>query len=131
MTDLDLLDLALRIATLLVVTSSLGVAIAALRTVRAGIAAMTANAAQRAAEHDRRHAETLAALDAQRRATDQRDADSRRRHDETLAAFEAHRRATDQRDADSRRRHDETLAAFEAHRQALETLIARTAPAAD
>ena len=98
MTNLDILDIALRIATLLVVTSSLGVAIAALRTVRAGIAAMAVNAAQRAAEHDRRHSETLAALA--------------------------------QRDTHSRRQHDETMAALDVHRQALETLIARTAPAA-
>ena len=47
MTDLELLSLTLRGATLLVALASLGVAVAALRTVKAGIAAMMANAAQR------------------------------------------------------------------------------------
>lgn len=68
MTDIEIVSLAIRAATLLVAAASLGVAVAALRTVKAGIVAMTVNAAQRAAEHDHRHAETMAAIDAQRHA---------------------------------------------------------------
>ena len=62
MADLELLSLALRGATLLVAAAALAVAVAALRTVRASIVAMTKNAAQRAAEHDKRHDEAMTAL---------------------------------------------------------------------
>lgn len=68
MPDVEILSLAIRSVTLLVAAASLGVAIAALRTVKEGILAMTANAAQRAAEHDKRHAETMAAFALQRQA---------------------------------------------------------------
>ena len=68
MTEIEIVSLAIRAATLLVAVASLGVAVAALRTVKAGIMAMTTSAAQRAAEHDRRHVETMARFDQQHRA---------------------------------------------------------------
>ena len=63
MLDLEMISLALRGATLLVAAASLGVVIVALRTVRVGIVAMTENARQRAAEHDKRHTEAMQRLD--------------------------------------------------------------------
>ena len=68
MLDLEVLSLTIRSVTLLVAATSLGVAITALRTVKEGIKAMTANAAQRTAEHDKRHTETMAAFALQRQA---------------------------------------------------------------
>ena len=62
MTEFELFSLALRAGTFLVATASVGVAIAALATVRAGIRAMERNAAQRAAEHNQRHEEAMLAL---------------------------------------------------------------------
>ena len=53
-----------------------GLAVAALRTVKAGIAAMTANAAQRSAEHDKRHTEAM------------------QRHDETMQRLDRNHAAT-------------------------------------
>ena len=72
MPDLEVLSLAIESVTLLFAAAALGVVIAALRTVRQGFMAMTANAAQRAAEFDERHAETMAALALRRQALDSR-----------------------------------------------------------
>ena len=68
MPDLDVLSLAIESVTLLVAAAALGVVIAALRALKAGFIAMTSNATQRAAEHDKRHAETMAAFALQREA---------------------------------------------------------------
>ena len=70
MPDLEVLSLAIESVTLLFAAAALGVVIAVLRTVKEGIKATTANAAQRAAEHDKRHAETMAAFALQRQALD-------------------------------------------------------------
>ena len=55
---------------MLVAAATLGVAIAVLRTIKKEIMAMTAIAAQRAAEHGKRHTETMAAFALQRQALD-------------------------------------------------------------
>ena len=70
MLDLELLSLAIEGVTVLVAAATLGVAIAVLRTIKKGIMDMTAIAAQRAAEHDKRHTETMAAYALQRQALD-------------------------------------------------------------
>ena len=59
MLDLRLLSLALDVAALLIAVGFLLVAVDAPRTIRASIAAMTANTVQRAVEHDIRLAETI------------------------------------------------------------------------
>ena len=70
MPDLELLSLAIESVTVLVAAAALGVAVAMLRTIKKGIMAMTAIAAQRATEHDKRHTETMAAFALQRQALD-------------------------------------------------------------
>ncbi len=82
--------------------SSVAIGLGQIGIVWYGIRAMNRASAERA--QDRAQAARVA---------DQRDADARRR------------------DADSRRRHDEAMATLDLQRQALETLIARTAPAAE
>ena len=97
------IELALRIALV-------ALAAASLITVLAGIVSMQRSGERRAAEHDRRHAETMAALDAQRRAADQRDAHDRQRHAETMTALR------------------ELIDGQRSDRAALAELITRTAP---
>jgi len=70
MPDFELLSLAIESVTVLVTAATLGVAIAVLRAIKKGIMAMTAITAQRTAEFDKRHTETMAAFSLQRQALD-------------------------------------------------------------
>ncbi len=120
MTDYEIATLAFQDATLASRTLGHWIAIAQIAAtfviglgqigiVWYGIRAMNRASAERA--QDRAQAARVA---------DQRDADARRRDADSR-----------RRDADSRRRHDEAMATLDLQRQALETLIARTAPAAE
>ncbi len=118
MTDYEIATLA----------SSVAIGLGQIGIVWYGIRAMNRASAARdramnQAQHDAQQRDAQARADAQQRDAQAR-ADAQQRDAQARADAQ-------QRDADSRRRHAEAMTAFDLQRKALETLIARTAPAAD